>query len=473
MPFKSEKQRRWMYANKPEMAKRWSAEYHQEGGLLGGLTQPTASTPEELQQVIAARNAELANVSRELGVDTSSPEFNRTATTQDVNQIGQGIWGEGAALRKGSAAENANQLAQIVGELGWNQRNQPASNAIEPAEQQGFFGWAGDQITGAAGAAGNAFQQVYDQTTGQTAAQEYEQELQNMSPEQLLEVLNQRTQQGVPPTQAPPADSKGWFGDTLDTVGGALSNLNPISDANASSRQVATGAALAGLPNPALMAPAAQGGINPALVGAEALVGGGGSGAVPVTANERIGQTWRGAQDDSARQTYNKGFLGVGRGWAAETPEQIKQRQLGDEASFAQHTGWNIPDQQHQGYLHQQFGQEAQNPGQFQSQDRDYWGGGGNEANTHRTVTTLDGNQANAATAQGDLEIQNILNDPSYDLAPVAQPQDDDDDHGWDHNPAASSPGSELDFDDSGVDWDSIYDTGGDDGGSDDSGGGK
>ena len=26
MPFKSEKQRRWMYANKPEMAARWSAE---------------------------------------------------------------------------------------------------------------------------------------------------------------------------------------------------------------------------------------------------------------------------------------------------------------------------------------------------------------------------------------------------------------------------------------------------------------
>ena len=26
MPFKSEKQRAWMYANKPEMAKRWQAE---------------------------------------------------------------------------------------------------------------------------------------------------------------------------------------------------------------------------------------------------------------------------------------------------------------------------------------------------------------------------------------------------------------------------------------------------------------
>ena len=26
MPFKSEAQRRWMYANKPEMAKRWESE---------------------------------------------------------------------------------------------------------------------------------------------------------------------------------------------------------------------------------------------------------------------------------------------------------------------------------------------------------------------------------------------------------------------------------------------------------------
>jgi len=26
MPFKSEKQRRWMWANEPEMAKRWAAE---------------------------------------------------------------------------------------------------------------------------------------------------------------------------------------------------------------------------------------------------------------------------------------------------------------------------------------------------------------------------------------------------------------------------------------------------------------
>ena len=30
MPFKSEKQRRWMYANEPEMAKRWYEEEDDE-----------------------------------------------------------------------------------------------------------------------------------------------------------------------------------------------------------------------------------------------------------------------------------------------------------------------------------------------------------------------------------------------------------------------------------------------------------
>ena len=34
MPFKSEKQRKWMHANKPEMAKEW--EKKQDGGLIKG-----------------------------------------------------------------------------------------------------------------------------------------------------------------------------------------------------------------------------------------------------------------------------------------------------------------------------------------------------------------------------------------------------------------------------------------------------
>jgi hypothetical protein len=33
MPFKSEKQRKWMFANKPEMAKQWSKDYA-TGGMV-------------------------------------------------------------------------------------------------------------------------------------------------------------------------------------------------------------------------------------------------------------------------------------------------------------------------------------------------------------------------------------------------------------------------------------------------------
>jgi len=31
MPFKSEKQKKWMYANKPKMARRWEAEEGKDG----------------------------------------------------------------------------------------------------------------------------------------------------------------------------------------------------------------------------------------------------------------------------------------------------------------------------------------------------------------------------------------------------------------------------------------------------------
>ena len=34
MPFKTAKQRRWMYANKPALARKWSAKYYQEGGKV-------------------------------------------------------------------------------------------------------------------------------------------------------------------------------------------------------------------------------------------------------------------------------------------------------------------------------------------------------------------------------------------------------------------------------------------------------
>ena len=48
MPFKSKKQRRWMHANEPEMAKRWEKEY-QQGGYLDGSSHADGGIPIEAE----------------------------------------------------------------------------------------------------------------------------------------------------------------------------------------------------------------------------------------------------------------------------------------------------------------------------------------------------------------------------------------------------------------------------------------
>ena len=50
MPFKSDKQRKWMHANKPEMAKRWEAEVKARvGGLLNGASHAEGGIPIEAE----------------------------------------------------------------------------------------------------------------------------------------------------------------------------------------------------------------------------------------------------------------------------------------------------------------------------------------------------------------------------------------------------------------------------------------
>ena len=49
MPFKSEKQRKWMHANNPEMAKRWEAEIAQMGGYLEGNSHEMGGIPIEAE----------------------------------------------------------------------------------------------------------------------------------------------------------------------------------------------------------------------------------------------------------------------------------------------------------------------------------------------------------------------------------------------------------------------------------------
>ena len=50
MPFKSDKQRKWMHANKPEMAKKWEAEAKaQMGGYLEGNSHNMGGIPIEAE----------------------------------------------------------------------------------------------------------------------------------------------------------------------------------------------------------------------------------------------------------------------------------------------------------------------------------------------------------------------------------------------------------------------------------------
>ena len=47
MPFKSDKQKKWMHANKPEMAKEW--EKYPQGGTLNGPSHEAGGVPIEAE----------------------------------------------------------------------------------------------------------------------------------------------------------------------------------------------------------------------------------------------------------------------------------------------------------------------------------------------------------------------------------------------------------------------------------------
>ena len=49
MPFKSKQQRKWMHANKPEMAKKWEKETAQQAGTLNGPSHEAGGIPIEAE----------------------------------------------------------------------------------------------------------------------------------------------------------------------------------------------------------------------------------------------------------------------------------------------------------------------------------------------------------------------------------------------------------------------------------------
>ena len=207
-----------------------------------------------------------------------------------------------------------------------------------------------------------------------------------------------------------------------DRAGEVLGALNPISDANAASRGNAVGLAAAALPNPHL----GKAGFGTQTAGLEPLLGAGGSTATAPSQQEALRFDLGRAQSQEPRQVYNKGFFGGGS-WGTETPEQIATRQQEGQRAFTQKTGFNVPQQD--SYLGQQFAQQTQdnaNAG-YQSQDRDYWGGGYGSSDMDRTVTTQSGHQANAPTAQGDASIQAALDGGDF----YGTYNDQDDDDGW------------------------------------------
>ena len=456
MPFKSDKQRRFLWSQKPEVARQIA--YKQEGGLLDGLQRPEINNLEDLERVANARNQELAAVAQELGIDLNQVADTRGSSADQANDIARQIWGDNAPqLRESSgAAESANEMAAVMAELArqnpeWGGGNQQASsNAIQPAQQQGFFDWALEQAGEGATAAGNAFQGAVDYATGAAGEraenEAYAQSLEDMSAEELVEHLNSKY-----PQQPAPEDVRGK--SIWDRAGDALGALNPISDANASSRQSALGAAAASLPNPHL----AKAGFGTQTAGLEPLLGGGGSTATAPSVQESLRFDLGRAQDMEPRQVYNKGFFGGGS-WGTETPEQIAERQAEGERAFLQKTGFETPEQGT--FLDQQFRQQiSDDQPSFRSEDRDYWGGGQGSIDMDRTVTTESGGLANAATAQGDASIQALLDDPSAgwggghyddvgsdDNEPSYSSWDDgDDDSDWDDDVVT---GGGWDYDD-------------------------
>ena len=152
MPFKSEKQRRWMFANKPEMAKRWAAEYHQDGGQAGGwwnnLFNDVEASPMQVRnrqwnEYVNAGSPgkfqDWLDAGGGQNVSTTQPSFARSAqdvariatpygSLEDAYSAGQNI----AAGNYGAAAADAGMAA-----AGFLPFVRPAARAVRAAPLAG------------------------------------------------------------------------------------------------------------------------------------------------------------------------------------------------------------------------------------------------------------------------------------------------------------------------------------------------
>lgn len=421
-----------------------------ENALNNPLQAPTASNAEELKQVVAARDAELANVAAELGITREDLQKAAQATAgssaDQANAIAAQIWGDNAPqLRQGSAAEIAADRAGVLAELARQNPNwgggQAAGNAIDPAKPQGFLSWAaeqaGDAWDSAGEATGSAFQSAVDYATGETARKEesaqHQQMLDQMTPEQLVEYLDNKYNTGaapaVPSVEAPPApvneanpegiinpetgqpyESRGF----LERAGDFAKSLNPIGEANAANVSPGAMLGLAGvIPNPTLAnAPVFQGGLNVGGAMGGQVTGAGGERQAPFQQEfgghepDKQYDAWQHSQAYGAKpatQRWEKGWFSDG--FVETTPEERAREQMGiDQAQF----------QADRFFL-----------------DRDNQGYGAGQ---------VDPALAEATRAQGDFNTTGGWNDNSdaydggrWDQSPSYQGFDDgDDDSDWD-----------------------------------------
>ena len=121
MPFKSKKQRRWMWANEPEMAKKWSDEEKQAKRKEGKTLKITKS---RLQEII---QEELSSLSEQgLSSDPrteAESESENMALVKDVIMLGLEAYTSGK-LSKEDEREYGHAVQDIL------ERNVPATQSI-------------------------------------------------------------------------------------------------------------------------------------------------------------------------------------------------------------------------------------------------------------------------------------------------------------------------------------------------------
>ena len=116
MPFKSDKQKRWMYANKPEMAKEWSAKESEEETFNGAVNN-VLERMDETQLKVTVFELENGN-GYQYAIDGHSAQPNIDIGETHENQLGYDTKEEALHAGRGRAAwmSDMESQSQATGE---------------------------------------------------------------------------------------------------------------------------------------------------------------------------------------------------------------------------------------------------------------------------------------------------------------------------------------------------------------------